>query len=219
MNPVDLASSRFREIRRAEERIAKTEATLAQAIERLEELRRDLPQAEASDRTALAAALVDGKSEPVGKAEEIRAEIVRQERRVEALRLAAAEARSQIRKLVDEHRDSWLRQTRRKLVEAQRRYEASIAELEAAREGLGNEATLASWLDRGEISEAANDALGGGRRGDDRPVMAFSRAIAELRADAEHLAGLVDTPRDDREVRIAYERMTTGAVAGSEWRG
>jgi hypothetical protein len=71
---------------------------------------------------------------------------------------------------------------------AKSRYEKAIAELEAAREALNNEATLLNWLSSGDIAEAATDALGGrcGSDPDARPVLAFTRTLEELRRDCEH---------------------------------
>lgn len=106
----------------------------------------------------------------------------------------------------------------RELSRQQQRYLDAISELEAARHGLNDEVTLLGWIDRGEQSEASS-ALGGGTRVDDRPVLGLDHVVAELRRDAEWLAAQPDTPRDDREVRIALERVTTGAVADLEWRG
>ncbi|MEK6275989.1 MAG: hypothetical protein AABM30_11735 [Actinomycetota bacterium] len=222
MNPQDIAAGRFREIRKAEAEIVKTEAALAKATARLEELRGELPQAVGSDRTALAAALVDDKSEPEGKAEAIRAEIVQQELRVEALHDAVSVARQRIPALVKENKVAWRRRGTQELGEARARYENAISELEAAREGLNGAATLLSWLDSGDVCDAANDALGGLRRVEsaaERPVIAFSRAIEELRGDCEHLATLADTPRDNREPQPRFE-LATGGVAGmrvSDW--
>jgi hypothetical protein len=207
VNPQDLAASRFREIRRAQDQTAKTEAALVEANERLDELRGQLPQAEGRDRTALAAALVDRKREPVAEADEIRVEITRQERRVEALRVAAGNAHAQIGKLVAENRESWRRRAMRTLGKAKSRYEDAIAELEAARVQLVDEATLVTWLDSGELGEAAN------------PALDFPRTIEELRADVGQLATHPDTRGPQPEPRIDVARLRDGQAAASLWMG
>jgi hypothetical protein len=186
VNPEDTAAGRHKEIRQARERIANTEAAHAKAISRLEELRGLLLPAEARDRSALAAPLVDGKRGP--EAEEIGAEITRQELRVEALMLAADDARKQIGKLVAENRDS--------------RYTDAIAELEAARAGLVDEATLITWLDSGDIGEATTG-------------LALDRMLAEFRADCEQLAAHPDTRRGgpQPEPQIDIGRLRDGAAA------
>jgi hypothetical protein len=196
MNPVDLASSRFREIRKAEEQIRKKETAHTAAMARLEELRAQVGAAERRDRERLGEALIRGSCEPESKAEAIRAETAQQELRVEALRLAVDKAHGQIRKLVDEHRDNWRSRSMRDLANAKGRYAAAIEELEAARAGLSDTATLNSWIDSGEMSEASTDSLAG-RTGVDasaKPVLAFSRALEELRLDCERLAAYPDTP-------------------------
>jgi DNA repair exonuclease SbcCD ATPase subunit len=217
MNPVDLAAARFKPIRHAREQIAKTEAALATAVARLEELRAQLPQAEARDRTALAAALVEGKREPESKAEQICTETAAQERRVEALRLAVEDAHGSPGKLRVEHRESWQRQAQRELSKAKERYEAAIAELETARGALADAATLLRWIGNGDVSEAAGDALAGG--GTDRSVLAFSHTLSELRRDVQYLAtrpGAAAPP----EWKIDSSRVKVGAlIDASRWGG
>jgi hypothetical protein len=209
MNPEDVAAARYKEVRQAREQTAKTEAALEKATNRLEQLRSQLPRAEAGDRTALAEVLVDEKHEPASKAEGIRAEIERQEQRVEALRLAGGEARGQIPTLVSANRATWRRQAMRELDKAKNRYVLAITELEAAREELVDEATLITWIDRGEMGEAAN------------PALSFPRSIEELRADVAHLAAHPDTRRSSpqSEPHTDIGRMRDGAAAASLWAG
>jgi hypothetical protein len=68
---------------------------------------------------------------------------------------------------------------------AKSRYEKAIAELEAAREGLKNEATLLNWLSTGDIGEASSP-------------LAFTRTLEELHRDCEHLADAHPATRDER---------------------
>jgi hypothetical protein len=219
MNAEDLAASRFRPIRAAREQIAKTEGAHRKAAEGLEELRGRLPHAVSRDRSALAAALVDGQREPASEAEEIEAEIVRQEQRVEALRLAAGEARGRVRTLARDNCKAWRGQALRELTQAKRRYFETIEELAASRQALSDEASLVGWLDSGVGAEAANDQLGGPpSHADGRAPLSFSAVLEELRRDGEHLAGFPDT-RSDPEPRV--RRIASGmraAPPSSEWR-
>jgi hypothetical protein len=209
VNPVDLAAARFKPVKQALERIAKAEQAQAKARARLEELRGAVGPAETRDKWRLGHALVDGKAEPPSEAAKLKAELEQEERRVEAINSAVEAAHGVISHLVAEHRDSWRRQAVRALGEAKSRYEAAIAELEAARVELIDEATLITWLDRGEMGEAAN------------PALDFPRTVEELRADVRHLAAHPDTRRGGLEVepQIDIGRMRDGAAAASLWGG
>lgn len=209
MNPTDLARTRFKPIRAAFARIEKVERAHTAAVARLQELRAEIGPAEGRDRAALAEALIDGKREPAPEAEQLRAEVEQQERRVDALVVAIDRARAQIPKLVDENRTDWRGQAMRELAREQQRYRNAINELEAAREALNNAATLVSWLDSGDLSEASTDALGGRVNTSGRPALAFSRALEELRADAEAL-GLHPVTRDDPAAEPRYELAWRG---------
>lgn len=216
MNPEDLAAERFKPIRRAREQIAKTEAAHARAIGRLEELRGQLAGAEHRDRKALAAALVGGRKDPESEAEEVRREIVQQELRAEALRVAVDDARAEIPALVEDNRASWRAQAMRTLAAARGRYQAAIAELEAARDSLGNEATLVAWISSGALEDAAMDLLGGRATAiAGRKRVSFSRTLAELRRDCEQLAEHPVT-RDEPMPEPRLEMATGG---GSKWWG
>jgi hypothetical protein len=208
MNPEDAAAERFKPIQKARERIAKTEQTHAAALTRLEELRSQLGPAEGRDSERLGEALVAGKSEPASEAEEIRAETVPQEQRVEALRLAGDRARGQIRKLVDTNRAGWRRQAMAELGRERLRYEAAINELQAARETFVDVATLIGWLDSGDLGEAATG-------------LPIESMLAELRLDCEQLAAHPDTRRGgpQPEPQVDIGRMRDGAAAASLWRG
>jgi hypothetical protein len=205
MNPEDAAAERFKPIRQAREHIAKAEQAYASAVARLEELRGKVGPAERHDRERLGEALVAGKSEPPAEAEQLRAEVVRQEARVEALRDATALARGEIPKLVDANRAGWRRQAMRELGREKHRYEAAINELQAAREALVDVATMISWLDSGDLGEATTG-------------LALDRMLVELRNDAEHLAAHPDR-RPQPEPQIDIGRMRDGAAAASLWEG
>lgn len=200
MNPEDLAAERHKEIRQARERVAETERAQGKSSTRVAELRAELGGAEYRERQALGAALVDGKAAPPSEAVKLKAELAQEEQNLDARTQAVQDAHGQIGRLVRDNRETWRGQTLLELGKAKSRYKEAIAELEAAREGLGNVATLLNWLSSGDISEAATDALGG-RRGSDpagRPVLAFTFTLEELRHDCEHLADAHLATRDER---------------------
>jgi hypothetical protein len=218
VNPQDLAADRFKPIRQAEEQISRTEAAHVKAVERLEQLRVKLAGARRRDEWALGQALVDGKAEPQPEAEQIRVEIERQELRVEALRLAIGKARREIPALVEANRAGWCRQAMRELSRMQQRYGAAIEELQASREALSDSATLIAWLKRGDLAEAASDSLAGRNNltALGPPVLAFSRVLAALREDVEHLAGH-PARGEEPEPRIDAARVKAGALLSSGW--
>jgi hypothetical protein len=188
--PQDLAAARWKPIKRALEDVARAEAAHDASRARLEELRAAISPATYRDRQALGEALVAGKSEPPPEAEQLQQELEVQERRADALALAVETAHGRIRELVVENKADWRGQAVRSLAQAKSRYETSITEIEAAREGLSDEAALISWLDSGAGVAAASDPLGG-RWGSDasgRAPMSFARVLEELRADAEAIA-------------------------------
>jgi hypothetical protein len=205
MNPEDAAAARFRPIAKARERIAKAEQTHAAAVVRLEELRGKVGPTERRERERLGEALIAHKSEPASEAEQLKAEVVRQEARVEALGEATTLARAQIPRLLDANRAGWRRQAMRELGRGKQRYEAAISELQAAREALVDVATLVSWLDSGDLGEATTG-------------LALDRMLAELRTDAEQLAAHPDR-RPQPETQIDIGRMRDGMAAASLWEG
>jgi hypothetical protein len=198
VNPVDLAS-RWKEIRAAKARIEKAEAVRVESLARLEELRGQIGPAERRDREALGQALIERKPAPESEATRLKIELEQAERNYEAVLQAVQNAHEQIGRLVRANRERWSAETLRAKAKAKTRLERAINELEAAREALGNEATLLGWLESGDTSEAASDALGGPRGFDpnSRPVLAFSRTLEELRLDCEHLAELPGAAEPD----------------------
>lgn len=190
MNAEDLAAGRWKPIKQAREKIAKSESVLTASHDRLEKLRREIPAAEGRDRKALGAALVEGTSEPEPEAEQLRAELVAEERRNEALAAAVDWARAGIRRQVEQHRRSWHRDALGELGRAEKSYLATINDLETARQALSDAASLCVWISGGgaPVTEAATEVLSG-RLGDasGRSGMGFSAVLAELRADAAHL--------------------------------
>jgi hypothetical protein len=98
--PQDIAASRFKPIRQAQQQVEKAEAALAKSVARREELRSEIGPAERRDREALGQALVNGKTEPPSEAEKLKAELEREERRADALALAVDAVHRSIGELV-----------------------------------------------------------------------------------------------------------------------
>jgi hypothetical protein len=209
MNPEDAAAARFKEIRRAKEQIGKAERAFAAARSRLEELQQQVGPAERRDHERLGDALIAGKKEPDSEADAIRAEVARQEQRVEALRLATDRAYREIPRLVNENRTGWRQQAMRDHEREAGRYEAAIAELRAARETLIDTATLIRWLDTNDVGEVAN------------PAIHFDRTLEELQHDAGALAAHPGTPRagPQPEPQIDVGRLRDARAAASVWGG
>ena len=132
-----------------------------------------------------------------------------EERNLEALTQAVTDAYGQIGRLVRENREAWLGQTLRERGKEKRRYEEAIAELEAAREGLKNLATLLNWLSTGDISETSSP-------------LAFTRTLEELRRDCEHLADAQPATRNERIPEPQWQLAHGPGARGmrvSEWGG
>jgi hypothetical protein len=213
MNPEDLAAARHKEIVKARERVAKVEAALAGSRERCEELRTRLPSAVVRDREKLAAALVDSKPEPPSEAAKMKAELEREGERTEALVLAVDAARSEISKVVAENRAGWMRRAEHAMGKASSRYKKAIAELEAAREALDDEATLLGWLSVGEVCNASTDSLAN-RTGSQ--ALSFIRTLELLREDCEHLVAYPARIADPAPVPEPRPEMA-GVVRAVEW--
>jgi hypothetical protein len=176
----------------------------ARSRARVEELRARVGPAEHRDRQALGAALVDGKAAPASEAEKLKAELAQEEQNLEALTQAVGDAYGQTGRLVRDSRDAWRGQTLRELGKAKSRYEEAIAELEAAREGLRNEATLLNWLSAGDIGETSSS-------------LAFTGTLDELRRDCEYLADVHLFTRDARIPEPQWQLAHGAGVQGMRW--
>jgi hypothetical protein len=208
--PESLAASRFRELRKLDEKIKKLGLDLAEAREVVEVLTAERAAAAQRDRQLYADALARGEGRPAKREEErVAAELGDAALRAEALGLAidsTFDARA--RPLAANH-PLWRRAAMKELSRAQQRYQDAIEELALARDGLSDEAALVAWLDSGSSAAAATDLLGG-RTGADRegrqPVN-FSRMIEELRRDCEHLAEFPvarDDPAAEPKLELAW---------------
>jgi hypothetical protein len=185
LNPVDSASSRFKQIRQAQADIEKAEAAQAAARERVVALSSAVGPAERRDREALAKALIACKDPPSNEAERLQAELAEAERGVEALNEAVQMAYEKIPRLVRENRHDWTARTERELHSAAKTYNAAIDELERTRAELGDLAGLRAWIQTGDMAEVASDALAG-ETGE--AMIRFGRTLEMLRADVGHLA-------------------------------
>lgn len=189
--PESLASERFRELRKIDEKIARLSQDLAEAREVIGIMATEKKAAAYRDRQLYADALADGKGRPAKREEnKVAAELADTELRAEALKVAVDSALDARSKLLKQNHPLWRQQATRELAKAKRRYESAISELEAARDGLSDEATLVAWLDSGSHAAAANDLLGGrtGADANGRQPVNFSHTLDELRQDCEHLA-------------------------------
>jgi len=207
VNPANIAADRWKPFRQAQERVEQASQAHAQVVAKLEELRaREGPTALA-DRQALGQALVDGKTEPASQMEKLRSEITMQERRADALLAAIDDANAKLAETITTNRAAWHRDAVRATARAAGRYQRAIEELDASRQALSDEVGLAEWCASGgaAFGEAANDALGGRTftRPGEPPPLSFTRVIAALRDDIEHLSEWsrldreIDTPRLD----------------------
>jgi hypothetical protein len=188
--PETLAAERFRELRKLDEKITRLGQDLGEATQAGERLKGDRAAAKQRDREAYAAALAEGKGRPARREEEkVATELEDTELRVEALRLAVDSALDERAKLLKANHPVWRLRAMRELAKAKTRYESAIEELEAARDGLSDEASLVGWLDGGAGVAAATDALGGrvGTVPGDRQPLSFAIVLDELRRDVEAL--------------------------------
>ena len=210
--PESLAASRFRELRKLDEKIQKLSQDLAEAGAEAARIEGEKAAAAKRDRQAYADALAAGRGRPAKREEQkVAAELEDTELRAEALRLAIDSGLDERAKLLAANHPLWRRAAMKELSRAKTRYENAISELEASRDLLSDEAALVAWLDSGSSAAAAADLLGG-RTGADRegrqPVN-FSRTIEELRRDCEHLAEFPVT-RDDPIAEPRHELAWRG---------
>jgi hypothetical protein len=218
--PESLAAERFRELRKADEKVQKLGQDLAEAREVVGVLTNKKAAAARRDKEAYAAALGAGKGRPSKREEpEVGAALEDAEVRSEALKLAIDAALDERARLLKANHPAWRLKATRKLAKAKRRYDDAIAELENARDGLSDEASLLGWLDGGAGIEAASDQLGG-RVGDaeGRAPLSCTAVLAELRRDGDAIAAHPVT-RDDPHLHVASEHVKVGALLGSQWGG
>jgi hypothetical protein len=210
--PESLAASRFRELRKLDEKVQKLGRDLAEAREVVDVLTTEKAAAAQRDKQAYASALSEGKARPSKREEErVAAELADTELRAEALKLAIDSALDERAQLLAANHPLWRRSAMKELSRARQRYEDAISELETSRDSLSDEAALVAWLDSGSTAAAATDLLGG-RTGADasgRAPVNFSRTIQELRRDCEHLAAFPVT-RDDPVAEPRHELAWRG---------
>jgi chromosome segregation ATPase len=200
-NPVDVVAGRHKEVRKARERIVKVQETLERERERREAISAEIAAAEQRDRRALGDALVDGRPEPAREAEELRAKLDAQERRIEALLEALDTAQAAVAGVVRENRSAWSRDQMQQVTRARARYASAIAELEAARDAFSDETSALAWImaPEGGQEDAINATLGG-RSGNvrGRPPLTMNRALEELRADLDAIDNWIGERHDEK---------------------
>jgi chromosome segregation ATPase len=188
--PESLASERFRELRKVDEKIQKLWKDLAEAREAVGILENERAAAAQRDKRAYATALSEGEGRPAKREEgKVAAELEESELRAEALKLAIDSMLDERSKLLEQNHPIWRLKAMRTLAAARTRYMDAIVELDAARDSLSDEAALVGWLDGGAGITAAVDSLGGrvGNDANGRPPLSFAAVLDELRRDAEHL--------------------------------
>jgi hypothetical protein len=219
--PESLASERFRELRKIDEKVWRLSQDLAEAREVIGTMAAEKTASAYRDRQLYADALAEGKGRPAKREEEkVAAELADTEVRAEALKLAVESALDARAKLLKQNHPLWRQQAMRELTKAKKRYESAICELEAARDGLSDEATLVAWLDSGSQAAAANDLLGG-RVGADpsgRQPVNFARTIEELCQDCEHLANHPAT-HTESAASPRLELAHGAGAQGPQWEG
>lgn len=217
MNPEDIAVQRWRPVRKAVDQRNRLVRELNETNQRLAVLQAELPQAAQADRENFATAIAAGKNEPERKVEQVTARIETEQRRAEACALGVENAERELRSLCSRNA-TWRGETQRSIVKARSAYQAAIAGLEAAREGLADEVGLLDWLRSGSVASSVNDKLSGhiAAEADGRRALQFSDVVAALTADAEDIAPYLAAPE---RRGIAMEHVREAGVAASLWGG
>lgn len=189
MNPQDLASQRWKPVRKALEEQQDLGHKLSQAADRLAALREELQQAGQTDRKAYAAAIAAGKPEPPRKAEQLAVAIEAEQRRVDACATALECVSAKLDRLRTENRSAWRKDALGLIAETHSAYEEWIRLLPERREALADAVALHAWVGDGIGISPIRDALSG-RTGpvDGREPMSFKRVQDELNEDAMSIA-------------------------------
>lgn len=113
------------------------------------DLARQLPNAEAADRQALAAALRDGKKDPgTAQADKVRAEQNDARRRLDGYQTAVADARRELEAAVVAARPDWSVTIADTVTEAEADYRDAVTELDRAHHRMATSRAVAAWLER-----------------------------------------------------------------------
>jgi hypothetical protein len=160
VNPTDLLAERHKSYRQAQERYQRAAAAREAAQQVVAELESELAGAASRDRISLGDALVDGRRPSKPEADRVRARLDEAKREAEALAYAEERAAGALGRLPREHKDEWLRAATRALDKARAAYTDAIEELARARDQLGDEATLVSYLaNDGQYVQAITGAI------------------------------------------------------------
>jgi hypothetical protein len=150
VNPQELLAARHRDYAKAVDRHARALEKHRAAAERVQQLERELLQAEDEDRRALGEALVDGTKIPARKSERAATALEKAKDEALALGYAAERAGQAVDRMPRENKGVWLRQAERDFEHERTNYEQQLAEFAEARERLAAEAALVDFLRGGK---------------------------------------------------------------------
>jgi hypothetical protein len=187
--PYDLFIERHKPYRRAVEAQQGAVKARQNALQRMQELERDLAAAESRDLIALGDALAADRRPPPREAEKIRTALEEAKRHSEALAYKEERCNRELDRLPREHKQDWLEQTERDLASAGREYAAAIRQLAETRAVVADLANLASFLRYdGQATQPIREGVVVGRdvNGEDR-VVAIEQLIAGLRREVDEV--------------------------------
>jgi hypothetical protein len=144
--PQELLAQRQRDYREALDRQARAIEKHNAAVECVQQLERQLLEAEDEDRRALGEALVDNRKPPAGKTERARDALAKAKDELAALAYAAERAGQTLDRMPNERKRDWLREARRDFQSARADYEQQLGQLAEAHQRLADEAALVSFL-------------------------------------------------------------------------
>lgn len=206
MNPQELLAQRQRDYKKAAERQATAHKKYGAAVKRVQQLERDLLDAEDEDCRELGEALVDGRRPSAPKAERVRAALEKARDDSQALAFAAERAGQALDQLPQERRSEWLRSAQASFQVARADYERQLGMFAEARERLTEEAALVSFLTGGQTVWMGNT------------VRVYAAGVEGLAQDVR-VTDMFDAFRDElAELEIAAltrGREVTGATPSS----
>jgi hypothetical protein len=150
VNAQELLGQRHRDYAKAQERHARALEKHQAAVERVQQLERELVEAEDEDRRQLGEALVDARKPPPRKTERARAALEKAKAEALALAYAAERAGQMLDHLPLERKSEWLREAQRYFEAARADYQQQLGLLAEARERLTEEAAVINFLAGGQ---------------------------------------------------------------------
>lgn len=206
MSVLPQGADRFGPLKKADAELTKLPDELTRSRGRVVAPEAEGPDRERYNREAFADALArGGKGVPDRQAVALAAELEDERRKMSSLELAVTRQQEKLDRLLEQSRSSSRRQQLRAVAKASSRYAASVAELEAAREGLAMESALESWLS-GQGFPGIPPTLGGRNGGG---ALNIGPVLEALKADVPYLAGHA-TDQDEPAPRLRPELATGG---------